>query len=75
MNTAQPNEFVLLISPDDKRFLVRLAPGQRLDTHDGFILHDAIIGQSFGGTVKTQLDHAYLLLQPSTYDLVMRVKR
>ena len=75
MNTAQPNEFVLLIGPDDKRFLVRLTPGQRFDTHHGFIPHDAIIGQPFGGTVKTQLDHAYLLLQPSTYDLVMRVKR
>jgi len=75
VNTAQPNEFVLLISPDDKRYLVRLTPGQRLDTHDGFILHDAIIGQPFGAHVKTQLGHAYLLLQPSTYDLVMRVKR
>jgi tRNA (adenine57-N1/adenine58-N1)-methyltransferase len=75
VNTAQSNEFVLLIGPDDKRFLVRLTPGQRLDTHHGFIPHDAIIGQPFGSAVKTQLDHAYLLLQPSTYDLVMRVKR
>ena len=75
MNTAQSNEFVLLIGPDDKRFLVRLTPGQRLDTHHGFIPHDVIIGQPFGSRVKTQLDHAYLLLQPATYDLVMRVKR
>ncbi len=75
MNTVQPNEFVLLIAPDDKRYLVRLTPGQRLDTHHGFILHDAIIGQPFGCRVKTQLAYAYLLLQPATYDLVMRVKR
>jgi tRNA (adenine57-N1/adenine58-N1)-methyltransferase len=65
----------LLIAPDDKRYLVRLMPGQRLDTHHGFILHDAIIGQPFGCRVKTQLAYAYLLLQPATYDLVMRVKR
>jgi tRNA (adenine57-N1/adenine58-N1)-methyltransferase len=75
VNTTQANEYVLLVAPDDKRFLVRLTPGQRLDTHHGFIRHDAIIGQPFGRTVKTQLGHAYLLLQPSTYDLVMRVKR
>jgi len=75
VNTAQPNEIVLLLSPDDKRYAVRLVPGQRLDTHHGFILHDAIIGQRFGTTINTQLGHAYLLLQPSTYDLVMHVKR
>lgn len=75
MNTAQPNEMVLLVSPDEKRYAVRLVSGQRLDTHHGYILHDAIIGQPFGTTIKTQLGHAYLLLQPSTYDLVMHVKR
>lgn len=75
MNTAQPNEIVLLVSPDAKHYAVRLVPGQRLDTHHGYILHDAIIGQPFGATVQTQLGHVYLLLQPSTYDLVMHVKR
>ena len=75
VNTAQPNEFVLLIAPDDKRYLVRMTPGQRLDTHHGFIPHDVIIGQPFGSIVKTQLAYAYTVLQPSTYDLVMRVKR
>ena len=75
VNTVQPNEFVLLIAPDDKRYLVRMTPGQRLDTHHGFIPHDAIIGQPFGSTVKTQLEYAYLLLQPATYDLMMRIKR
>lgn len=73
--TAQANDQVLLIGPDDKRFLVRLTPGQQLHTHHGFITHNAIIGQPFGCVVKTQLDHPYLLLQPSTYDLVMRIKR
>ncbi|MCX7839795.1 MAG: tRNA (adenine-N1)-methyltransferase, partial [Anaerolineae bacterium] len=75
VNTAQPNEMALLVSPDEKRYAVRLGSGQRLDTHHGYILHDAIIGQPFGTTIKTQLGHAYLLLQPSTYDLVMHVKR
>jgi tRNA (adenine57-N1/adenine58-N1)-methyltransferase len=75
VNIAQANEYVLLIAPDDKRYMVRLIPGQQLHTHHGFILHNAIIGQTFGTTLKTQLEYAYLLLQPSTFDFVMHVKR
>jgi tRNA (adenine57-N1/adenine58-N1)-methyltransferase len=72
---AQANDLVLLIGPDEKRFLIRLTPGQQLHTHHGYIAHDAMIGQPFGAAVQTQLGHPYLLLQPSTYDLVMHIKR
>jgi len=73
--TAQANDQVLLIGPDDKRYLVRLIPTQQFHTHHGFIQHNAIIGQAFGTAIKTQLGYTYLLLQPSTYDLVMHIKR
>lgn len=75
MNIAQPDDLVLLLAPDDKRFLIRLIPGAQLHTHRGFIPHDAIIGQPFGNAVTTQLGQRFLLLQPSTFDLVMHVKR
>ena len=75
MNIAQVDDLVLLIAPDDKRFLIRLTPRAQLHTHRGFIPHDEIIGQPFGGAVKTQLGQRFLLLQPSTFDLVMHVKR
>jgi tRNA (adenine57-N1/adenine58-N1)-methyltransferase len=74
-NTAQLNDQVLLIGPDSKRFLVRLTEKQQFHTHHGFIRHEAIVGQPFGSVLKTQLGYAYLLLQPSTYDLVMHIKR
>ena len=74
-NTARANEFVILIAPDDKRYLVRLTPSQRQHTHHGFIDHNAMIGQPFGSIVKTQLGYSYLLFQPSTFDLVARIKR
>lgn len=74
-NTAQPNEFVLLIAPDDKRYLVRLTPSQKQHTHHGFIEHNAMIGLPFGSIVKTQLGYSYQLFQPSTFDLVTRIKR
>lgn len=75
VDTAQPNDWVLLLSPDEKRFLVRLGAGAQLHTHRGFIVHDAIIGRPYGSAVMTQLGHPFLLLQPSTFDLIMHVKR
>lgn len=75
MNIAQANDLVLLLSPDEKRFLIRLTPRAQLHTHRGYISHDAIIGAPFGSAVATQLGHRFLLLQPSTFDLVMRIQR
>jgi tRNA (adenine57-N1/adenine58-N1)-methyltransferase catalytic subunit len=75
VNIAQANDLVLLIGPDEHRFIIRLTAGQQHHTHDGFILHNDMIGQTFGCSVKTQLGYPYLLLQPSTYDLGMHVKR
>lgn len=75
VNLAQASDTVLLISPDEKRFMVRLVAGAQMHTHRGFILHDALIGQPFGSTIKTQMGRPFLLLQPSTLDLVMHIKR
>ncbi|MBI5030221.1 MAG: tRNA (adenine-N1)-methyltransferase [Chloroflexi bacterium] len=74
-NTAQANQFAMLIAPDDKRYLVRLTPSQLMHTHHGFIPHNDMIGKPFGTFVKTQLGYSYLLFQPSTFDLVTRIKR
>ncbi len=75
MNIAKAGDWVLLLGPADKRFLVRLTPGQQLHTHRGFVFHDAIVDKPFGSTVTTHLGAPFLLLQPSTFDLVMHVKR
>ena len=75
MIVVKPDDLVLLLAPDEKRFLIRMVPGTQLHTHRGFIPHDAIIGQPFGSAVKTQLGERFLLLQPSTFDLVMHIKR
>ena len=75
MNITQVNDLIILVSPDEKRFMVRLTAGAQMHTHRGFIQHDAMIGKPFGSTVKTQMGHPFLLLQPSTLDLVMHIKR
>lgn len=75
MNIAQANDYVLLIGPDEHRYLIRLTPGQQHHTHHGFLAHNDIIGKSFGSVVRTQLQYAYLLMQPSTFDFGMHIKR
>lgn len=75
MPLVQSNDWVLFIGPENKRFLIRMMPGQQLHTHRGFVKHDDAIGQPFGITVRSQLGHSFLVLQPSTFDQLMHVKR
>lgn len=75
MNTAQPGDLILLLAPDGKRILQKLMPGQQLHTHLGFLLHDTLIGARWGALVRTQLGHRFVLLRPSTHDLIMHIRR
>ena len=75
MPNVGPNETVLLLAPDRKRYLVRLTPGARLHTHHGWLAHDDLIGKPLGRTVHTQLGEPFLALEPSTYDLISLLER
>lgn len=75
MTTAQPGDVVQLVGRDDKYFILRLTPGQQLHTHRGIFDHDALIGQPLGTEIFSRLGHPFLLLQPSTDDLIRDLKR
>ena len=75
MKTTQPGDMVLLIASDGKRFIQKLSLGEQIHTHLGFMTHDSLVGLVPGSLVKTQLGNAFVLLRPSTLDLVMHVKR
>ncbi|HEY64338.1 MAG TPA: tRNA (adenine-N1)-methyltransferase [Caldilineae bacterium] len=72
---AQENDLVMLVSPDRRRHLVRLRAGAEWHTHRGRIRHDELIGRPFGSTVHTHSGYPYLLLEPSTQDLILQLKR
>ena len=63
------------LDADNKNFIFRLAPGQRLETHRGIFKHDELIGQDFGGEVLSHLGHAFVMIQPSNDDLIRDLKR
>jgi tRNA (adenine57-N1/adenine58-N1)-methyltransferase len=75
MAIAQAGSVVQLVGRDNKYFIVRLAPGQRLETHRGVFAHDDLIGQQLGIQVFSHLGHAFFLIEPSTDDLIRDIKR
>ena len=75
MTVAQENDLVLLIGPRSKRFIIRLQVGGAQHTHAGVIQHDALIGQPLGRQVRSHLGQPFLVLEPSTHDLMMNVRR
>jgi tRNA (adenine57-N1/adenine58-N1)-methyltransferase len=75
VTVARENDLVLLIGPRGKRFILRLQAGATRHTHKGVIEHDAIIGQPLGREVSSHLGHTFLVLEPSTHDLIMNVRR
>jgi len=73
---AQDGDLALFVNlRDDKRYLVRLKTGGQQHTHRGIIPHDAVIGRPWGRIVKTQMGTSFLVLEPSTADLVHHIKR
>lgn len=75
MRAAHAGELVVLVSPDGKRFMVRLQPGDRFHSHRGAIYHDDIIGHSLGRMLRAHNDEPWLVLKPSLHDVLMHLKR
>ncbi|MBK8049904.1 MAG: tRNA (adenine-N1)-methyltransferase [Anaerolineales bacterium] len=74
-STAQPGNLVLLLSFDQKRFIIRLEPGRRTFTHLGAFVHDDLIGRTWGSSIETTSGYRALLLEPGLADLMRQLKR
>lgn len=72
---AQHNDLALLVGRDRKSFIVRLEAGSQLHTHRGIVSHDDLIGFPWGTQLSTHMGYPFLLLRPSTDDLVRKLKR
>jgi len=75
MDVAQENDLVLLIGQDRKQFVVRLRAGGQLQTHRGCINHDDLLGQPLGREIRSHLGYPFVILEPSTFDLIKQLKR
>ncbi|MCX7681230.1 MAG: tRNA (adenine-N1)-methyltransferase [Anaerolineae bacterium] len=75
MQVAQAGELALLVGRDRRTFIIRLTPGAHLHTHRGVLPHDELIGAPWGSWRHSHLGYPFLILQPSTDDLVRDLKR
>ncbi len=66
---------VLILSPDNKTFLLTVAEGKKMGTHLGEISLGDAIGKPFGDRIYSNLEHPFLLLEPTLEDKMMKVKR
>ena len=75
MTIARENDLVLLIGQDRKQFIIRLTAGQQLQTHRGYIKHDDLLEKPLGREIRSHLDYPFVILEPSTFDLISQLKR
>lgn len=68
-------DYVLILSPDEKTFLVTVEQGKRMGTHLGELHLGEAIGQEYGGTIYSNLKHQFVLLEPTLEDRMMKVRR
>lgn len=74
-NITSQGDLILLVSPTNKTFILRLAAGGQLQTHRGVINHDDLLGQPWGSEVYTHKGSVYILLQPGLADLLKETRR
>lgn len=73
--TARAGDVVELVGPRAKNFILRLIPGQRLQTHRGILYHDDLIGKTWGSQVFSHQGRSFILLQPSLGSLLKGTPR
>jgi len=70
-----PGELIQLVSPQGKKYLRILTPGEELHTHDGKIELSPITEMGFGEVVYTHLGRPYRIIRPTLYDIIKNIHR
>jgi tRNA (adenine57-N1/adenine58-N1)-methyltransferase len=73
--TIQDQDLALAVDIRDKAHLIKIKAGAKFETHHGIIFHDAMIGRPWGSLMHSTMGHPYLIVQPSTSDLITHIKR
>jgi tRNA (adenine57-N1/adenine58-N1)-methyltransferase len=68
-------DIALVIDNAGKEHMISIQAGRKFETHHGFILFDAMIGREWGSMIHSSLGHPYLVVPPSTADLIRHIKR
>lgn len=72
---TRADDLVLLVTTDQKRYLLKLQPHNKLHTHQGIYEHDDLIGCQWGDEIRSQLGQPALVLEPGIHDLMTHLRR
>lgn len=72
---AQAGDIAQLISAQNKRFIFKLVPDGKFETHRGFLNHNELIGKQWGSRVVSHMGSPFVLLQPSLADILLEIRR
>jgi len=72
---AQAGDIAQLISASNKRFIFRLIPDGKFETHRGYLSHNELIGKPWGSRVTTHMGRPYVLLEPPLAVILVETKR
>jgi len=75
MELTQPHDLALVLTEEGKRYLLELEPGRMFHCKAGRLSHDELIGRPYGSRVMTDRGGWIALLQPSTSDLILHIRR
>ncbi len=73
--TVEVDDLVMLIGKDRKHFIRRVRLGEKLQTHQGEVRYDDLVGVPYGSEIRTHLGHSMFVLPPSTHDLILNLRR
>jgi len=72
---ARAGDLVQLVGLRHKHFILNLQAGAKLETHRGILMHDDLIGKTWGTQVFSHTGAPFFLLQPSLADLLTNITR
>ena len=72
---AQAGDIAQLISAQNKRFIFKLVPDGKFETHRGYLSHNELIGKQWGRRVVSHMGSPFVLLQPSLADILLETRR
>ena len=74
-SVAQDGDVIELVGLRHKHFILTLRSGTKFETHRGVLLHDDLIGKTWGSQVFSHMGAPFFLLQPSLADLLNDLPR
>src|SRR5512146_1184163 len=74
-SVAHDGDVIELVGLRHKHFILTLRSGAKFETHRGVLMHDDLIGKTWGSQVFSHMGAPFFLLQPSLADLLNDLPR